>query len=75
MKIKKIAAAQVYSYRQVQRIYAEFLDIQEGSCRQVCIRGPEPTVVTQENMERLRSIMVDNREATMEELAGMMGVG
>ena len=73
--LKKIAGAQVYSYRQVQRIYAEFLDIQEGACRQVCIRGPEPTVVTQENMERLRSIMAENREATMEELAAMMGVG
>ena len=71
----KIAGAQVYSYRQVQRIYAEFLDVQEGSCRQVCTRGPEPTVVTQENMERLRSIMEEDREATMEELAAMMGVG
>jgi hypothetical protein len=73
--LKKITEAQVYSYRQVQRIYAEFLDIQEGACRQVCIRGSEPTVVTQENMERLRSTMVENREVTTEELAAMMGVG
>ncbi len=31
--------------------------------------------MTQENMEWLRSIMAENREATMEELAAMMGVG
>ena len=63
--LKKIAGAQVYSYRKVQRIYADFLDVQEGACRQVCTQGPEPTVVTQENMERLRSIMEENREVTM----------
>ena len=73
--LKKIAGVQVYSYRQVRRIYAEFLDIQEGVCRQVCPRRPERTVVTQENMERLRSLMEENREATMEELASMMDVG
>ena len=50
------------------------MDVQEGTCRQVCTRGPEPTVVTQENMERLRSIMEENRQATMEELASMMDV-
>ena len=73
--LKKIAGAQAYSLRQVHRIYAEFLDVQEDACRQVCARGPEPTVVPQENMERLRSIMEENREATMEELASMMDVG
>ena len=73
--LKKIAGAQVYSLRQVHRIYAEFLEVQEDTCRQVCARGPEPTVVTQENMERLRSIMEENREATIEELASMMDVG
>ena len=73
--LKKIAEVQVYSYRQVQRIYTEFLEVQAGVCPQVCSRGPEPTVVTQENMERLRSIMEENREATMEELASMMDVG
>ena len=41
---KKIAGAQVYSYRQVQRIYAVFGST--GRRMQTCTRGPEPTIVT-----------------------------
>ena len=55
-KFKKIIGTQVYNYRQVLRIYA--FDVQKGNA-DIHLRA-EQTVVTQENMERLRSKMTDD---------------